>query len=169
MKRKFFLTIAFLISLIPMVANQFGTRGLGERGGWINLINPICIIAIILFLIGTWFPFKKERTSHILSIIGVFGIVAGEIVTFLCWYCFADLGDFSMQNAFHYALPEFYLGLVTSTLMVVTYFCTICAIDEAQKSTNNRTVRSTTSAKRVSAKSTRKTTHSTGKKTTRRK
>ncbi len=44
MKKKIILTIAFLISLLPMLLNQYGgIKGVQEISDLINLFNPIGI------------------------------------------------------------------------------------------------------------------------------
>jgi len=136
MKRKIFLTIAFLISLIPMVASQYGgIRGVREISGLTNLWNPIGIIAVILFLVGLWFPFKRRRVGQILSIVGLIGIIAAEIFTFLTWPIPTYQDHINLGYSFENAFPEFYLGLTTSALMLITYVCTM-SIDNPRKSAN---------------------------------
>lgn len=124
MKRKIFLTIAFIISLIPMLANQYGgVRGVREISGLSNLWNPIGIIAVILFLIALWAPIKNIKIAKIIGIIGLIGVIAAEIYTFLTWPLPAYQDSINLAFSFENAFPEFYLGLVTSALMVVTYVC----------------------------------------------
>lgn len=124
MKRKIFLTIAFIISLIPMIASQYGgVRGVREISGLTNLWNPIGIIAVILFLIGLWFPFKKVKVGQTLAIIGLIGIIAAEIFTFLTWPIPNYQDHINLSYSFENAFPEFYLGLTTSALMLITYVC----------------------------------------------
>ena len=56
MKKKIILSIAFLISLLPMLFNQYGgLKGVQEITGLINLLNPIGIVSVILFVLGVWF------------------------------------------------------------------------------------------------------------------
>lgn len=128
MKRKIFLTIAFLISLIPMIASQYGgIRGVREISGFTNLFNPIGIISVILFLIGLWFPFKSKQSKlgPILAIIGLIGIIAAEVFTFLTWPIPEYQDGLNLAYSFENAFPEFYLGLTTSALMLITYVCTM--------------------------------------------
>lgn len=144
MKRKIFLTIAFLISLIPMIASQYGgIRGVREISGLANLWNPIGIIAVILFLIGLWFPFKPKqaRIGQFLAIIGLIGIIAAEIFTFLTWPIPNYQEHINLSYSFENAFPEFYLGLTTSALMLITYFCTMTL--NSDRPTNFRTVKAT--------------------------
>ena len=61
MKKKTILSILFTVSLLPMLLNQYGgRRGVQEITGLVNLLNPIGIIAVALFVIGVWVPFKKK-------------------------------------------------------------------------------------------------------------
>ena len=61
MKKKLILSVAFAISLLPMLMNQYGgLKGVQEITGMINLINPIGILSVISFLVGVWFPFEKN-------------------------------------------------------------------------------------------------------------
>ena len=58
MKKKMILSIAFLISLLPMLFNQYGgLKGVQEITGLINLLNPIGMVSVILFVLGVWFSF----------------------------------------------------------------------------------------------------------------
>lgn len=123
MKKKTTLSTAFLISLLPMLLNQYGGRkGVQEITGLINLVNPIGIMAVALFLIGVWMPFKKEIVGKILSVLGTVGIVISEIYKFFTWHALTITGEISLQNSIRFAFPEFYFGLVVSLAMVVAYF-----------------------------------------------
>lgn len=123
MKKKTTLSTAFLISLLPMLLNQYGGRkGVQEITGLINLGNPIGIMAVALFLIGVWMPFKKEIVGKILSVLGTVGIVISEIYKFFTWHALTITGEISLQNSIRFAFPEFYFGLVVSLAMVVAYF-----------------------------------------------
>ena len=51
MKKKMILSIAFLISLLPMLFNQYGgLKGVQEITGLINLLNPIGMVSVSLFV-----------------------------------------------------------------------------------------------------------------------
>ena len=64
MKKKIILTIAFLISLLPMLLDQYGgMKGVQEISGLINLFNPIVIISVLLFIIGVWVSLKKQKNK----------------------------------------------------------------------------------------------------------
>ena len=66
MKKKIILTIAFVISLLPMLLNQYGgMKGVQEISGLINLYNPIGIISVLFFIIGVWIPFKNKKINKI--------------------------------------------------------------------------------------------------------
>ena len=52
MKKKIILSIAFIISLLPMFLNQYGgLKGVQEITGLINLLNPIGMVSVILFAV----------------------------------------------------------------------------------------------------------------------
>lgn len=123
MKKKIILTIAFLISLLPMLLNQYGgMKGVQEISGLGNLFNPIGLVAVLLFIIGVWVSFKDVKINKILSILGVVGIVISEIYQFLTWHILTITGEMSLQNSINFAFPEFYIGLAISLIMVVAYF-----------------------------------------------
>ena len=127
MKKQCILSAAFLVSLLPMLLNQYGgMKGVQEITGMINLLSPnvfpIGIIAVVLFFVGVWAPFKKKSTGKVLGVLGVIGIVAAEIYTFFTWHVLTITGEVSMQHSLEFAFPEFYLGLAVSLLMVVAYF-----------------------------------------------
>lgn len=123
MKKKIILTITFVISLLPMLLNQYGRlKGVQEISGLINLCNPIGIVAVLLFIIGVWTPFKNKKINKILGGFGVVGIVISEIYNFSTWHIMTITGEMSIHNSFEFAFPEFYVGLVISLIMVVVYF-----------------------------------------------
>lgn len=145
MRKKIFLTAAFIVSLIPMVANQFGLyRGVNEVSGLINLWNPIGIIAVIVYLIGVWFPFKNNKINGLLGLAGLIGIIISEIYNFLTWQ---GIG-FDLGQSFNGAFPEFYLGLITSVLMIVIYICALCSTSDEPR--HARAGRTTTTVKTAS-------------------
>ena len=83
MKKRATVTIAFAISLLPMLLNQYGgSRGVQEISGLINLYNPIGMLSIILFAVGVWVPFKRQSAGFILGACGTVGIVTSEIYEF---------------------------------------------------------------------------------------
>lgn len=123
MKKKSVLSAAFIISLLPMLLNQYGGRkGVQEITGLVNLLNPIGIMAVALFVIGVWVPFKKKIISKILGALGTIGIVASEVYKFFTWHVLTITGEVSLQHSIRFAFPEFYIGLVVSLVMVVAYF-----------------------------------------------
>lgn len=123
MKKKIKLTIAFLISLLPMLLNQYGgMKGVQEISGLINLLNPIGIISVVLFIIGVWVSFKNKKTNKILGALGTIGIVVSEIYQFFTWHIMNITGKMSIHNSIEFAFPEFYIGLVISLIMIFYYF-----------------------------------------------
>lgn len=130
MKKKIKLTIAFLVSLLPMVLNQYGgKKGVQEISGLINLLNPIGIISVLLFIIGVWGSFKNKKTNKILGALGTIGIVISEICQFFTWHIMNITGKMSIHNSIEFAFPEFYIGLVISLIMMLYYF----SIDKIEK------------------------------------
>ena len=123
MKKKIILSIAFIISLLPMFLNQYGElKGVQEITGLINLLNPIGMVSVILFAVGVWFPFKKQVVGKSLGALGTIGIVVSEIYKFFTWHVMNITGEVSIHKSIRFAFPEFYIGLIISILMVVTYF-----------------------------------------------
>lgn len=123
MKKKIILSIAFIISLLPMFLNQYGgLKGVQEITGLINLLNPIGMVSVILFAVGVWFPFKEQVVGKSLGVLGTIGIVVSEIYKFFTWHVMNITGEVSIHKSIRFVFPEFYIGLVISILMVVTYF-----------------------------------------------
>ena len=123
MKKKIILTTAFLISLLPMLFNQYGgSKGVQEISGLINLLNPIGIISVLLFITGIWVPLKNKRINRMLGALGTIGIVVSEIYEFFTWHIMNITGKMSFHNSVKLACPEFYIGLAVSLMMMVVYF-----------------------------------------------
>lgn len=124
MKKKIILTIAFVISLLPMLLKQYGgMKGVQEISGLINLYNPIGIISVLFFIIGVWIPFKNKKINKIFGGLGVVGIVISEIYNFFTWHIMNITGKMSIHNSIEFAFPEFYIGLATSLIMIFIYLC----------------------------------------------
>lgn len=123
MKKKVILSIIFVISLLPMLLNQYGgCKGVQEISGMINLLNPIGILSAVLFAVGVWISFSNKMINKILAVMGVIGIVFSEIYTFFTWHIVTITGRMSLQNSINLAYPEFYIGLVVSFIMIIAYF-----------------------------------------------
>lgn len=123
MKKKVILTIAFLVSLLPMLLNQYGgVKEVQEINGLINLYNPIGIMSVLFFIIGVWVPFKNNKINKFLGGFGTIGIVISEIYKFFTWHTMTITGEISIHNSIEFAFPEFYVGLIISLIMIVTYF-----------------------------------------------
>ena len=123
MKKKIILTTAFLISLLPMLFNQYGgSKGVQEISGLINLFNPIGIISVLLFITGIWVPLKNKRINRMLGALGTIGIVASEIYEFFTWHIMNITGEMSFHNSVKLSFPEFYVGLAASLMMMIFYF-----------------------------------------------
>ena len=123
MKKKMILSTAFIISLLPMLLNQYGgLKGVQEITGLINLLNPIGLVSVTLFAVGVWFPFEKQVIGKYLGSLGTIGIVISEVYEFFTWHVLTITGEVSLQNSIGLAFPEFYIGLIISIIMVVAYF-----------------------------------------------
>lgn len=123
MKKKITLTAAFIVSLLPMLLNQYGgMKGVQEITGLINLLNPIGAVSVILFMGGVWISFKKQIVGKCLGTLGVIGIVASEIYEFFTWHVMTITGGISIQRSIRFVFPEFYIGLIVSIAMVAVYF-----------------------------------------------
>lgn len=123
MKKKCFLSVSFVISLLPMLRNQYGgLKGVQEITGLINLLNPIGLLSVLLFVVGVWVPFKRVAVGKILGALGVVGIVISEIYKFFTWHILNITGEMSFRNSIEFAFPSFYFGLAVSLAMVVVYF-----------------------------------------------
>ncbi len=137
LKTRIFLTVAFLISLVPMSSIQFGIPGINERTGWTNLLNPIGIASALIFLVTLWAPLDKlkisinKRIARILGFVGLLGIVVAEILNFI----FADSPNsyISLEHSLEYATSYFFLGLFVSIAMIVIYLCTLSLVAPTQK------------------------------------
>lgn len=123
MKKKVILSIIFVISLLPMLLNQYGgCKGVQEISGMINLLNPIGILSAVLFVVGVWISFRNKIINKILAVIGVIGIVLSEIYKFFTWHIVTITGGMSLQNSINLAYPAFYIGLAVSLIMIIAYF-----------------------------------------------
>ena len=124
MRKKIILTVAFLISLFPMLLNQYGgMKGVQEISVLINLFNPIGIISVLLFIVGVWVSFKHKKINKILGTLGTIGIVVSEIYNFFTWHIMNITGKMSIHNSIEFVFPEFYVGLVISLIMIFVYLC----------------------------------------------
>ena len=124
MRKKNILTVAFLISLLPMLLNQYGgMKGVQEISGLINLFNPIGIISVLSFIVGVWVSFKHKKINKILGTLGTIGIVVSEIYNFFTWHIMNITGKMSIHNSIEFVFPEFYVGLAISLIMIFVYLC----------------------------------------------
>ena len=123
MKKKRVLSLAFIISLLPMLLNQYGAaKGVQEITGLINLFNPIGLFSVCIFFIGVLGDFKGQSIGKVFGAMGTLGIVVSEVYQYFNWYTLNITGESSLQHSINLAFPEFYFGLVVSLAMVVTYF-----------------------------------------------
>ena len=123
MKKKITLSMAFALSLLPMLLNQYGGgKGVQEITGLMNLLNPIGILAVAVFVLGVWVPFRKELIGTVFGALGVTGIVASEVYTFFTWHVLTITGEMRLRHSIRLAFPAFYVGLLASLAMVAVYF-----------------------------------------------
>lgn len=121
--KRIILTILFVMSLSPMLLNQYGgLKGVQEISGLINLLNPIGILSVIFYMLGVWLPLKNEVFNKIIGGLGVIGIVISEIYKYLTWYIQNITGEFNIHSSIRMAFPEFYVGLAISIIMIIIYF-----------------------------------------------
>ena len=129
--KKALLTIAFMISLLPMLMNQYGGRkGVQEITGLINLLNPIGLAAAVTYLVCVWAPFRKKNLNTVLGAVGCIGMVVSEVYRFFTWHTLTITGEISLQHSIRFAFPEFYAGLCVSLAMVVLYLVITLKVKE---------------------------------------
>lgn len=116
MKKKAILTILFVVSLSPMLLNQYGgMKGVQEISGIINLTNPIGLLSLVIFVIGLF-------TDEWIGGIGTIGMVISELFMFFTWYTYTITPNISLRTSLDMAYPEFYTGLIVSTFMMLIYY-----------------------------------------------
>lgn len=107
-----------------MLLNQYGgMKCVQEISGLINLFNPIGIISVLLFIIGGWVSLKNKKINKILGALGTIGIVISEMYKFFTWHIMNITGKMSIHNSIGFAFSEFYIGLVSSLIMIFVYLC----------------------------------------------
>lgn len=123
MKKKIVLSIAFVLSLSPMLLNQYGgLKGVQEITGLINLLNPIGITSVVLFFTGVWVTFNNYAYNKLICTLGTIGIVASEIYKFMTWHVMTITGEINLYQSIRLAFPEFYFGLFVSLFMIIVYY-----------------------------------------------
>ena len=123
MKKKSLLSTVFLISLLPMLLNQYGgMKGVQEITGLINLLNPIGLAAAATFFVGVWVSFRNKNLNRVLGTVGCTGMVVSEVYKFFTWHVLTITGEISLQHSIRFAFPEFYVGLCVSVIMVAIYY-----------------------------------------------
>ena len=120
--RQILLSIVFIVSLLPMLLNQYGgMKGVQEITGLINLLNPIGLISVSIYFAGVWLSFSGKHINKLLCESGTMGIVLSEIYKFFTWHVLTITGEISFKNAVRFSFPEFYFGLTVSVLMIFVY------------------------------------------------
>lgn len=122
MKKKILLTVMYIISFIPMMFYQYGWGiGVSAIKGFINIINPVGILSIILFFLGVWDIIKNEKVNRIFTYVGTIGIVICEIYNLFTWN-YPNTSIYNhVTNFLDMTFPAYYIGLIASILMV--FFC----------------------------------------------
>ena len=64
---------------------------------------------------------KKQKINKILGALETIGIVISEIYKFFTWHIMSITGEMSIHNSIEFAFPEFYIGLVSSLIMIFVY------------------------------------------------
>lgn len=120
MKKKLVLSAIFIVSLLPMLLNQFGgMRGVQELRGIIILLSPPGVLSILLYLLGVWAPFPNKAIGKALAISGAVIMVAAEIFKFFTWHYSTITGEISLQSSLRLTFPEFYIGLAASVIAAI--------------------------------------------------
>jgi hypothetical protein len=121
MKRKIFLTVLFMMSLVTISLPWFGGNHIETVYGWVLLDNPIALTCIVLAFFGIWTDYGKN--SEIIGSIGMIGIIAMQIYEFLTWHIISLSGHFDLGLSIDLCYPEFYfsLGCVFVTYVVFRY------------------------------------------------
>ncbi|QGT98792.1 hypothetical protein SYNTR_0199 [Candidatus Syntrophocurvum alkaliphilum] len=96
-----------------------GARGIKEISGSIVLLNPITILCIILFVVGLWYPFKKDRNW--ISLVAILGIIGVKIYEFIFWHYMTMTGKVSLSLSLQLTYPEFYFSLAVSFIILFLY------------------------------------------------
>ena len=116
MKKKVLLSLLFIASLSPMLLNQYGAmKGVQEISGLINITNPIGLLSLVIFVIGLF-------TDEWISGIGTISMVLSELFMFFTWYTYTITPQISLKTSLDMAFPEFYIGLIVSTFMMLIYY-----------------------------------------------
>jgi len=129
-KQKIFLTVAFVVSLLPMFPLHYGVKDINEIYGWqANLL--IGLPAAIIYFVGLWAPLKSATLSKILGFVGAFGMVVSELVGFIFMHLPGE--GINLKYAFEHATAFFWLSLLVSVLMVFIYCCVLSLTKNRKK------------------------------------
>lgn len=130
-KQKIFLTIAFIVSLLPLFAIHYGVKDINAVYGWkVNLL-PIGLPAMLLFFLGLWAPIKSANLSKILSLIGAIGMVVSEIVNLIFMHLPGE--GINLKYALEHATIFYWLSLMVSILLVFIYCCVLSLTKNRKK------------------------------------
>ncbi len=131
LKQKIFLTIAFIVSLLPLFAIHYGVKDINELYGWQANLLPIGLPAILIYFVGLWAPLKGDKLGKILSLVGCVGMVLSEVVGFVFTHLPGD--GINLKYAFEHATTFFWISLMVSILMVFIYCCVLSLTKNRKK------------------------------------
>lgn len=111
----------------------FGYTGVTELSGLIILRHPASVLGFMMFVLSIWFTFKRKNIRLVVGGSGLLVLLIVEILEFLSIgasstiginanyfsYDIVNLNNISWSKSFAYALPGFYIG-------VISLFITIC-------------------------------------------
>lgn len=125
-KKKMILTIALLVSFVPMFMIQYKENSTWNGTGLIHLFHPLTFFAIILYFIGSYELLKDEKNNNRFAIIGLCLIILVEIYHFLTWNqpninIYLAYLEGTLQNPFDNVYVSFYVGLISSITMLIFY------------------------------------------------
>lgn len=130
-KQKIFLTVAFVVSLLPLFAIHYGVKGINEIYGWRCNLLPIGLPAVIIYFVGLWAPLKNATLSKLLGFIGALGMVVSELVGFIFMHLPGE--GINLSYAFEHATVYFWISLMVSILMVFIYCCVLSLTKNRKK------------------------------------
>ena len=130
-KQKIFLTVAFIISLLPLFTIHYGVKGINEIYGWKANLLPIGLPAVLLFFVGLWTPLKNATLSKLLGFIGALGMVVSELINLIFTHLPGE--GINLSYAFEHATTFYWVSLMVSVLIVFIYCCVLSLTKNRKK------------------------------------
>ena len=124
-KQKIFLSITFIVSLLPLFAIHYGVKDINAIYGWKANLLPIGLPAILLFFLGLWAPIKSA------SLVGVIGMVISEIIGLIFMHLPGE--GINLSYALEHATIFFWISLMVSIMMVFIYCCILSLTKNRKK------------------------------------